>query len=148
MYDTPVPCIIPSLHACSFIQLLAMYVCNCLAFCYTLLYPIALSRPSMKKFCKYVIKKAASKWDILGWTLLDEDQSTKIDTIKSNFQDSEKCCVEMFNYWLTTHPNVNWHDLVTALNTADLQSAATDLEKLFISMFCTCRCVALWMTHV
>ena len=102
----------------------------------------------MKKFCKYVVKKAASKWDILGWALLDEDQSTKIDIIKSNFQDSEKCCVEMFNYWLTTHPNVNWHDLVTALNTADLQSAATDLEKLFISMFCTCRCVALWMTHV
>ena len=89
----------------------------------------------MKKLCQYVVNKVASKWDILGYALLDENQSTKINTIKSNFQDSEKCCVELFDYWWETHPNINWHDLVTALNTTNLQSVAADLEKMFIGTY-------------
>ena len=88
----------------------------------------------MKKLLP-IFNKVASKWSILGYALLDENQSAKIQNIKSNRKDNEDCCTEMFNCWLTTHPDANWHDLVKALNTANLQTVATDLEKRFIGMF-------------
>ena len=103
--------------------------------CHNLLCIIALSKPSMQKLCRYVVNKVASMWEFLGYALLDENQSAQIENIKTNDKDNEKCCVEMFNWWLRTHPNINWHDLVKALNTANLQTVAADLEKMFIGMY-------------
>ena len=88
----------------------------------------------MKKLL-HIVNKVASKWNILGYALLDEDQSEKIQNIKSNHKDNEECCIEMFNCWLRTDPNANWHDLVKALNTTNLKTVAADLKKTFISMF-------------
>ena len=96
---------------------------------------VALSKPSMKKLCRYVVSKVASKWSSLGFELLDESQSAKIETIKTDHKNSEECCKEMFTYWLETHPDVNWHDLVKALKIVSLQMVAADLEKMFIGMY-------------
>ena len=96
---------------------------------------LASSKPTMKKLCHYVVTKVASKWAFLGYALLDEDKSTKIENIKVDHKIHEMCCIEMFAYWLETHPNANWYGLITALKDAQLQAVAADLEKLFTSMF-------------
>ena len=85
----------------------------------------------MKKLCQYVVKKAAHKWDFLGYILLDENQPSKIDSIKSDHKNNDKCCVEMFSHWLNTNPNASWYQLVDALNAIELQAVAANLEKMF-----------------
>ena len=97
------------------------------------------SKPSMKDLCKHVVTKVASKWNFLGYTLLNEKQSAKINNIKSNHRDNEQCCIEMFAQWLESDPNANWYDLVEALKSIDLQAVAANLEKMFIGMFITVR---------
>ena len=89
----------------------------------------------MRKLCHCVVTQVASKWDFLGYALLDEDKSTKIENIQVDHKINEKCCIEMFRHWLATHPNANWYGLVKALKVAQLQAVAADLEKQFISMF-------------
>ena len=96
---------------------------------------LASSKPTMRKLCHYVVTQVASKWDFLGYALLDDDKSTKIASIKADHKSPETCCIEMFTHWLATHPNVNWYGLVEALKVAQLQAVAADLEKMFISMF-------------
>ena len=89
----------------------------------------------MQKLCQYVVNNVASKWEFIGYALINERHSSQIKTIKSNYKDSEQCCMEMFSHWLTTHPNANWYDLVKALKIASLEYIAADLEKMFVGTY-------------
>ena len=79
--------------------------------------------------------QVASNWYELGATLLEERQESHLRLIQSNHSsDVKKCCLAMLQYWMDTHSEATWHQLVTALKSpgVDLAVAACDIEKDFI----------------
>ena len=55
-------------------------------------------------------------WYDLGLQLLNTEQAKKLKTIKTDHPgDSEKCCIEMFEYWLQVDSNASWDKLLRAL---------------------------------
>ena len=89
------------------------------------------SKPKVKVLQKAkVISAIGPKWYELGIALLDDDQLTQLKTIKSNNIEVNRCCIEMLMYWLDTHSNATWNDLVEALKTpgVELNNVATMVE--------------------
>ena len=73
-----------------------------------------------------------TKWYSLGLQLLDN--SSILEWIRSNnLGDIEGCCSDMFKKWLETKPDVNWDQLVAALNEIDLKTAASCVTTHFIA---------------
>ena len=95
------------------------------------------SRPSKKKLLDHVVSRVAPHWYDLGITLLDEDQESHLDVIKSNYTDKKECCKEMFWYWLSTNTSATWRQLVEALRSSavELPVVAADLEKMLTGTY-------------
>ena len=75
----------------------------------------------------------APQWYELGVKLLKEDQESHLDVIQSDHAgDYEKCCMEMFWYWLSTNSGATWKKLISALQSSavELPVVAADLEKM------------------
>ena len=74
-----------------------------------------------------------SKWYQLGIQLLDEDQAPQLKVIRANNDDVTGCCTAMFDYWLQTHPNASWYELVAALRApgVELNGVAASVERTF-----------------
>ena len=110
-------------HTYTYVQLiLDMYLC----------YVIVYSKPSLKKLQQIkVITAVGSKWYELGIELLDEDQLTQLDIIKTNNNEVTRCCAEMFLFWLRSHSAVTWQDLIKALKApgVELNDVAAMVEK-------------------
>lgn len=73
--------------------------------------------------------------------LLHEHQETQIDMLKdNNMKDPENGCMEMFWYWLDTHRDASWQDLLKALRSpgVDLGNVATEIEQMLtgINNYC------------
>ena len=77
-----------------------------------------------------IIGDMGSKWYELGIALLDDDQLTQLKTIRNNNGEATRCCTEMLMYWLETHSNATWKDLVEALKSpgVELNDVATMVE--------------------
>ena len=71
-----------------------------------------------------------NKWYELGIELLDEDQSTQLNIIKTNNNEVTRCCAEMFQFWLSTHSTATWQNLVDALKApgVELNDVAATVE--------------------
>ena len=66
--------------------------------------------------------------------LLEETQEGHLKLIKTTHgSDAKKCCLEMLQYWMDTHPEATWHHLVTALKSpgVEMVAVASDIEKNF-----------------
>ena len=65
-----------------------------------------------------------TKWYDIGLELLDSDNGA-LDVIKKDYpNDNENCCTEMFKKWLQCRPAASWHQLVEALISVNLNTAA------------------------
>ncbi|XP_065913178.1 uncharacterized protein [Dysidea avara] len=94
----------------------------------------AQSRPNAKDLHNFVIPYVGNKWYELGIQLLDANQESMLQSIGANHgHDVKKCCSETFNYWLQTHPDGNWDQLVKALRkpAVELNYLAQNIEKEF-----------------
>ena len=59
-------------------------------------------------------------WYDLGVQLLNTEQAKKLKAIQANNPGNvEKCCTELFDYWLQVDTNANWDKLITALQQID-----------------------------
>ena len=80
-----------------------------------------------------IINAIGTKWYELGIELLDENQSSQLNTIKRDHNETTKCCIAMFDYWLQSHDSAaTWHKLIYALRSSGVQlnNVATMVEKL------------------
>ena len=70
----------------------------------------------------------ATKWYELGLELLDN--SSHLQVIKANNQNNvQSCCQEMFQTWLDVKPDASWSELVTALRSIKMTTAADAISK-------------------
>ena len=61
--------------------------------------------------------------------LLEEEQCAKLNIIKDNHpQDAEKCCTEMFDYWLSVDTGASWNKLIATLKNIDEIALAEKIE--------------------
>ena len=74
-----------------------------------------------------------AKWYQLGIQLLDENQAPQLEIIKANHDDVIGCCTALFSYWLQTHPNASWCELVVALRApgVEMNEVAASVERTF-----------------
>ena len=55
-------------------------------------------------------------WYHLGIQLFDQEDKSKLDTIKANKPgDAEGACTEMFSLWLQKNPYASWNSLVETI---------------------------------
>ena len=76
----------------------------------------------------------APNWYEVGAMLLDVTEEPQLKVIKAtNSSDAKKCCLDMLQYWMDTHPKATWHHLVTALRSrgVDLAAVASEIEENF-----------------
>jgi len=81
-----------------------------------------------------VAPRVSPKWYELGIKLLKEEQESQLDVIKATYRDDvHKCSTEMFWYWLQTHPNASWYQLIECLKSpaVQLHAVAVDIENMF-----------------
>ena len=81
-----------------------------------------------------MIPHVTPRWFELGVELLNEDQESHLDIIKSNHADDNRtCCMKMLSYWLSTNTSATWEKLIEALRSSavELSAVAANLEKMF-----------------
>ena len=73
-----------------------------------------------------------TRWRDLGLELVDSNKILRV--IETNHpSDVDTCCRLMFEKWLDNTPNASWSQLVTALDTIEMATAADAVRKLFKS---------------
>jgi len=100
-----------------------------------LYHPIGNSRPTLKLLQGgNITVKVSFKWYELGIELLDDDQLAELDNIAANHIDVTRQCSAMFSYWLRSHPDATWYQLVAALRAPGIKinDVAATLERDFI----------------
>lgn len=96
---------------------------------------IVHSKPTIKVLLNSnIISAIGPKWYELGILLLDDDQVTELDNIETNKSEVSRCCTAMFMYWLKSHSNATWCDLVEALKApaVALNNVATMVKEMLI----------------
>ena len=74
----------------------------------------------------------STKWYELGLELIENDKILKV--IEADHpNDVNRCCRIMFEKWLERTPNASWSQLVTALDSIEMNVAADAVRKLFKS---------------
>ena len=99
---------------------------------------LASSKPTIKVLqSAKIIAAIGPKWYELGISLLDDDQLTQLEIIKSNDSEATRRCAAMLIYWLQSHSTATWYDLVEALKApgVELNNVATMVEALFPGVF-------------
>ena len=98
----------------------------------------AYSKPVEKDLHNFVVCEVGEKWYELGIQLLQTGQESKLRLIKTNYRsDVKRCCIEMFSYWLRSHPEASWDQLVKALQkpALELNYLAESIQKKFAGMY-------------
>ena len=98
-------------------------------------------KPTIELFNKLIRNRVATQWRDLGKQLLEDEWVTTLNVIESNHpNDDEKCCTEMFNYWLTVDSDANWNKLMVALEQINQNTLAARIkEKLLLKVLLFCR---------
>ena len=100
--------------------------------CYT--YSIGNPRPTLRELQNArIITNVSSNWYQLGIQLLDDHQVPQLEIIRANNDNVTGCCTALFGYWLQTHPNASWYELVAALRApgVELNDVAASVERTF-----------------
>ena len=65
-----------------------------------------------------------------------DDKAPWPEIIKANDDNVSRFCSEMLSYWLQTHPNATWYELVVALRASgvELNKVVASVEKTFHGM--------------
>ena len=81
---------------------------------------VGSDRPEITQLYSHVKQEVSPNWFDFGVQLLNTEQARKLKTIKVDYPgDSEKCCAELFNYWLQVDTSASWDKLITALQRID-----------------------------
>ena len=105
------------------------------------------NKPSIKTLQSHgIINDIGPHWYNLGIALLDEDQLAQLQIIRCNHDNETGRCIDLFIYWLQSHPKATWYDLVEKLksNGVELNTVAEKVEGIFPGLFikhklfCTC----------
>ena len=88
--------------------------------------------PTIKQLNRYS-HYFCPKWYILGIKLLNDVGMDRLEIIKHDYpNDSERCCMEMLNLWLSREPSANWKELIDALHCININAVAAQiLEDLY-----------------
>ena len=89
------------------------------------------SKPTIKVLqSSKIISAIGTKWYELGIALLDDDKAEQLEIIEGNNSEITRRCTAMLKYWLETHSNATWNDLVEALKSpgVELNNVATMAE--------------------
>ena len=92
------------------------------------------TRPTIKVLLRSkIISSIGIKWYELGITLLDDDQVKQLKVIESNNNEVTRRCTEMLIYWLESHSDATWNDLVEALQASgvELNNVAAMVKEIF-----------------
>ena len=75
--------------------------------------------------------KIAPYWYDLGVQLLQlEEYIDKLNVIKANYPNNvQKCCDEMFEYWLSVDNQVSWKKLIDALEHIQQNATAAKIRQ-------------------
>ena len=72
-------------------------------------------KPTIKLLMNYE-GKVAPHWHDLGIQLLQEEYVHQLDIIQQNYPTNiERCCTEMFKFWLNVDTNASWDKLINVL---------------------------------
>ena len=84
-----------------------------------------------------IITDIGPHWYNLGIALLDEDQIPQLRIIRRDHDNETGRCIDLFIYWLQTHPKATWHDLVENLKSkgVELNNVAEKVEGIFPGLF-------------
>ena len=94
---------------------------------------VGSDRPEISELHKHVKKEVSTRWYDLGVQLLGHDREhvNQLKIIKyNNPSDSEKCCVELFEYWLQVDTTASWNKLITALRHVDYGVLASRIKSM------------------
>ena len=73
-------------------------------------------KPTLKLLNKYVRDKVAPCWYDFGVELLENEYIEQLDIIEKNHPgDVQRCCSEMFKYWLQIDTEATWNKLTDSL---------------------------------
>ena len=89
----------------------------------------------MRLLNKFVRDKVAPHWYDFGIQLLEDECVHKLDVIEKNHpQDVERCCTEVFNYWLQIDPEASWNKIIAALEAIGKRVLAKEVKDLVKGM--------------
>ena len=112
------------------------------------IYPLCVGtdRPALKYLNKYVKADITAAWHDIGVELLDIEDESMLNAIKSNFPgDVNKCTAEMLQLWLARKPEASWNHLIEVLREPNIKLNAlaakieTMLSKGIICIFGICN---------
>ena len=68
-------------------------------------------------------------WEDLGMELLNDKQWFMLEIIKKNNRDDvQRCCTQMFIYWLKVDIGASWNKLIEALKKVHQKSLAIEIN--------------------
>lgn len=75
-------------------------------------------------------------WFYLGVELLPgPDDINKLKGIKQNHpDDNDKCCSDMFDFWIQKYPSASWEDLIRALRRINKHGVAEKIAAAYYGM--------------
>ena len=88
-------------------------------------------KPTLRLLIKYCRDKVAPHWYDFGIWLLENECVDKLNIIEKHHPgDVERCCTEMFNYWLKIDNEASWNKIVDALEGIGQDVAAKKIKDL------------------
>ena len=90
-------------------------------------------KPSLKEIIDYNIRdQVATVWHDLGVQLLPDHLHAQLDIIEENNPiNVQKCCTEMFKYWLKVDTAASWSKLINALLHINQNQLAESIRNTF-----------------
>ena len=95
-----------------------------------------MDKPTLKLLNLYVRDHIAPQWYDFGIQLLENEYVTHLDVIEKNHHgDTERCCTEMFKYWLSVDTEATWNKLTEALEGIGKKVLAKDIKGIVKGVF-------------
>ena len=104
-------------------------------------------KPTLKEIIDYNIRdQVATVWHDLGVQLLPDHLHAQLDIIEENNpKNVQKCCTEMFKYWIKVDIAASWSKLINALLHSNQNQLAESIRRTFegILTFQSIKCIYL-----
>ena len=96
-------------------------------------------KPNLESLNNYVRDGIAPQWYDFGKQLLEDEYVDKLDDIeKKHPGNKERCCTEMFKYWLEVDSEANWNKLTDALKQTGQRSLAKKIKDVLQGIIIIC----------
>ena len=101
-------------------------------------------KPTLRLLNKYVRDKVAPHWQDFGTQLLENECNEQLDIIEKNHPgDVQRCCTEMFKYWLRVDTDATWNKLTDALEVIGQKVLAKNVKDIVKGSY-VCNYIYSW----